>query len=79
MTGHSIAGSNECPVCGGPCKQPWAIPAVHDRYPFMNPEAIRMTQEREAAANAEPEPPEPKGKRARRLREDRAHRPSEDR
>lgn len=84
MTGHSIAGSNECSVCGGPCREPFRLGPVHDNYPFMSPEAIKMTQQRADTEVAEAEPEQlPAGRRrgGRMVRpaEDRAHRPGEDR
>lgn len=80
MSGHSLSVTDECPLCGGPCREAWRLGPIHDNYPFMNPEAIRMTQERAEVEVAEAPPVEPRrGKRSHRLREDRAHRPVEDR
>lgn len=81
MTPHSLSVTDECGVCGGPCREPYKQGPVHESYPFMTPEQIKMTQqlaEPQPDPDAEVEPPA-RGKRSHRLREDRAHRPAEDR
>ena len=84
MTGHSFAGSQECPVCGpGSCPHRPRLGPVHDRYPFLPPEVIAMTQQTDTTETP-PEPAKPRGRRrgedrARLLEDDRAHHPAEDR
>lgn len=74
MTSHAHAATGgACEVCGGPCRQPFKLPPIHDRYPFLPPEVIAMTKPAE-----EPKPePAPTGKRAHKPRENRAHTPDE--
>jgi hypothetical protein len=73
MTSHAHAATaGACEVCGGPCLTPFRLPPINAAYPFMTEEQIAMTQPR-------PEPVEaPAPRRGRRLRSDRAIRPSED-
>lgn len=85
MTGHSIAGRQECLVCGpGVCPHRPRLGPVGDRYPFLPPEVIAMSQQTDATDEAPPEVEVPRGRRrggdrAKRPVEDRMHRPSEDR
>ena len=74
MTSHAHAATaGACEVCGGPCLDPFRLPPIHAAYPFMTEEQIAMTQP------AEPAEVPAAGRRGRRLRSDRAVRPSEDR
>jgi len=81
MTSHPVAGTvAECEVCGGPCREPFRLPAIHDSYPFLSREVIVATQ-----PQPEPEPEPVQGRRrgdaarARHLAEDRARHLQEDR
>lgn len=84
MSSHTgTATGSVCELCGGPCREPFRLPPIHDNYPFLPQEVIAMTQ----PAEATPEPEQPTGKRAHRPRgntarhpsENRAHEPGEDR
>lgn len=68
----------DCLICGGPCREPFKLPPIHDRYPFLPPEVIAMTQQRH---EPEPEPEELPivARRNKRLAENRARRLAEDR
>jgi hypothetical protein len=87
MTPHSLSATTECGVCGGPCREPFRLPRIHDDYPFLPPEVILQTQREHDGYT----PPDAKVERRERrshrlaedrmvrLSEDRAHRPGEDR
>lgn len=76
---------DDCPLCDGPCREPFVLPPSTDPRPFAEVSPMPMPQESATAevvdAPAEPvvEQKPPSGKRARRLQEDRMRRPSEDR
>lgn len=76
MTSHAAA-TQLCELCGGPCREPFRLPPIHPRYPFLSPEQIAMTH----PPVEQPEAPadEPVAARGRRLGETTAKRPSEDR
>lgn len=81
MTSHSVAATpTECDVCGGPCREPFRLLVIHDRYPFLPREVIVATQ-----PQPEPEPEPVQGRRrggaarSRHLVEDRARHLQEDR
>lgn len=64
MTAHAATAIEACAVCGGPCREPFRLPPIHDDYPFLPPEVIAMTQvPTEPVAD---QPPRPQGKRSRR-------------
>ena len=73
MTSNAVTGP-DCHLCGGPCREPFHLPPIHARYPFLSPADIARTQPKE-----EPPPAPAGGKRMRRPVEDRMHRPQEDR
>ena len=84
MTSHAVAVTGvACDVCGGPCREPFRLSEIHDRYPFLPPEVIAMTKpdaEPSPSVDEHPSRGRRRGQdRARRLAEDRAHRPAEDR
>lgn len=69
---------DDCPLCDGPCREPFPLPPSTDPRPFA--EVTPMPQQAEQPVETEPKPePKPTGKRARRLQEDRMRRPSDDR
>jgi hypothetical protein len=70
---HSAVTSGECLLCGGPCLMPMVLAPVPSGYPFMHPDDIALTQPQHG-----PEVPA-MSRRARRLAEDRAHHPRENR
>ncbi len=85
MSAHFPAATpGECALCGGPCREPFRLPPIHDKYPFLPPEVIAMTK---PLVDQPPKPEPRRGRRARRPAEDtakhpgenRAHEPSEDR
>lgn len=81
---HAVTATGAaCALCGGPCREPFRLPPIHARYPFLPPEVIAMTQPPEPT----PEPSAPSGKRAirpgqntaKQPADNRAHTPGEDR
>lgn len=75
---------DHCPLCDGPCREPFVLPPSTDPRPFA--EVTPMPQQQQPADavvdDAPVEPvadPKPSGKRARRLQEDRMRRPGDDR
>lgn len=77
MSSHTHAATPVvCELCGGPCREPFRLPEIHDRYPFLPPEVIMQTK----PLSDQPPKPEPRrGRRARRPVEDTAKRPAENR
>lgn len=73
MTGHSFAATQqECPVCGGPCREPFPLPPVQENYPFMTAEEIaHVNAAAEPANDVEPDPTPRAGRRMRRPAETR--------
>lgn len=68
-----------CPLCDGPCREPFRLPPLSPNYPFLPPEVLAMIQPPEPEPEVVEEPKPPSGKRAKRLQEDRMRRPAEDR
>lgn len=79
MLTHSAA-TQWCDLCDGPCREPFRPPPIHDRYPFLRPEQIAMTQQPADQPPAPTEPPVRRGgRRMGRLQETTAREPTEDR
>lgn len=71
---------DDCPLCDGPCREPFPLPPSTALRPFAEVTPVYQSQ-----TEPEPEPveppvdPKPTGKRAKRPAEDRMRRPVEDR